>query len=783
LKNVNSDIQASNRIISIINNSKEQYEKILNELENAYVVINDKYQILDANKKFAEISQDFFLRRDLFAYVYPGSVNILKQEIDTVLNSGKPTSVELKLYNGRSFLFTVSPLEVSRGEEGKVLKLLGTDITELREREGLIMDVFRTVSVGLLIVGSDNKILPGYSNFTKIILENSQLTGESVFELFFDKSVKKFTPDELEAIEGLKSFGGKMSKEEFSVCILNAPKMIEIPSNLRVNGKRIVQVTYEAIVEDNAVVRFLVILQDMSDYIDLNPPTFHDDVAKMVKLFDTDVESLMAIMEDVDSMVSRIKLPMTEINDEHKGIFHSVKGMLRMIGLNYMGGTIHHLEDEIKRAGGGLPPTFESVWSPFVVKWTKLLQIYHATEVKKDDSSKADVGVDEHATDYAVAQRLLEQSPSVSTHPVFSSVLTSHYSELQSGKELLNFCLKLMEKNSIDFGFAVVPNMTSDPVFFSGPVFTALKSSLIHFINNSFAHGFSDPNKINYHISLKIKRSADGVTLDYTDNGSGVNVAKVREKLKASGEKDVDKLTDDQVATKIFLSGISTKDEVNEIAGRGVGLSGALLEIERSRGSIKLENFTGGVHFNISVPMLDSQYQCPLIVTAPVIEQLFKVHFADHFDVTEGFSGIYQLKYPKALHQALQAFKAVEGLKIKLNSKASGKESNAFPGQESSQILLQLNQIHSHYDSSATTLHLWMDGDLSAALKVHLSVTPVSSEKELSAQISTLAKKMGVEVKIDQSTESLSVSSENVHFIMNKAIESKAFLQLSGATK
>jgi hypothetical protein len=520
----------------------------------------------------------------------------------------------------------------------------------------------------------------------------------------------------------------------------------------------------------------------MSDYIDLNPPTFHDDVAKMVKLFDTDVESLMAIMEDVDSMVSRIKLPMTEINDEHKGIFHSVKGMLRMIGLNYMGGTIHHLEDEIKRAGGGLPDNFESVWCPFVVKWTKLLEIYHATEVKEEKDSSSASQVDENATDFGVSQRLLSYSPLVSTHPVFSSVLTSHYTDLQSGRELLNFCLKLMEKNSIDFGFAVVPDVSTDPVFFSGPVFSALKSSLIHFINNSFAHGFSDPNKINYHISLKLKRSADGVTLDYTDNGSGVDVAKVREKLIASGEKGVDKLSDEEVATKIFLSGISTKDEVNEIAGRGVGLSGALHEIERSKGSIKLEKFSKGVHFKITVPMLDSEYQCPQIITAPMVEEVLKVHFVERAEVADDFSGIYHLKYPKALHQALQSLKAVEGIKIKLNSQAP-KGSSPLPGQEASQMLFALNQIHSHFDSASSTLHLWMDGNLSEALKVNLKVSPVSSDKELSGKISTLAKKMGVEVKIEGGDESLSVSNDNAQFMMNKATESKAFLQLSGASK
>ena len=48
MKNLNQDIQASEKILSILKTSKQQSDNILNDLDNIFLVINQKNEILKA---------------------------------------------------------------------------------------------------------------------------------------------------------------------------------------------------------------------------------------------------------------------------------------------------------------------------------------------------------------------------------------------------------------------------------------------------------------------------------------------------------------------------------------------------------------------------------------------------------------------------------------------------------------------------------------------------------------------------------------------------------------
>jgi PAS domain-containing protein len=793
LKNTNSDIQASNRIISIINNSKEQYEKILNELENAYVIVNERFEILDANKQFSELLNEHFLRNDLFNYIYPASVDLLKQELSLVLKNQVPSSLEIKLISGRSYLFTISLLPVKRKEEGAVLKLLGTDITELREREGLIMDVFRSVSVGLVVVNNDNKIMSGFSSFTKIILENSNLLSQDIFDVFFNRNVKVISEDEQKALNELRSFGGT-TKDDFNVLTFGIPKMFELPSTLRVNGKRVIQVTFEPFEEEGVISRYLMILQDMSDYVNLNPPTFYDDLSKMVKQAEIDLESLSAIVDDVISMSARVPKDLSSgIGDELRGVFHSIKGMLRMVGLSYMAGIVHELESEITLFLEGGNSSSQEKWNEFKASWEKFLIIYHATINDVQAQSTENKVVD--ARPIEVMNSLSSLPKDLASHSFLSPVFGMNKCTFVDALDIINFSLKLIEKNSMDLGLSVKPKMSQDKIWIDDSSYSTMKAALIHLINNSFAHGFhGQGERQDLQISLDCRRVGQEIILNYRDNGSGINVAKVRQKLvkeNVLSESESKAKPDDEIANYIFHSGLSTKDEVNELAGRGIGLSGALLEIERLGGSLKIMSYNSGTHFELRLPVVNKALQHLSVVGGDVLSYAFESYWpAFQGKIKKNIHGFYACHYPALFYQAFDEVtqSKVEISGIEFASKPFASQTSATPAAlDKAAYLLSHNNISIHYDGGSKILSLYFGNNLSSpgALSFTLNADGLDQDSAFKSYLSQIEKDFSLKLTLNSGSSDLHVRKYNNEFVPSiiRSLEQKLYFQFLGSLK
>ena len=80
--------------------------------------------------------------------------------------------------------------------------------------------------------------------------------------------------------------------------------------------------------------------------------------------------------------------------------------------------------------------------------------------------------------------------------------------------------------------------------------------------------------------------TAGGARLCIHDDGRGLDIARLRELLSAQGADPLQ--SDIDVAMSIFKSGLSTKKDVTEISGRGVGMAAVKEIIESQGGSVGL---------------------------------------------------------------------------------------------------------------------------------------------------------------------------------------------------
>ena len=108
-----------------------------------------------------------------------------------------------------------------------------------------------------------------------------------------------------------------------------------------------------------------------------------------------------------------------------------------------------------------------------------------------------------------------------------------------------------------------------------------LSDPLMHLIRNCMDHGIEEKEErsstgkdLKGKITLEAKNISGDVLIKITDDGRGLDKRKIINKAKQNGllTKDESELTEREIYGLIFLPGFSTKDEVTEYSGRGVGM-------------------------------------------------------------------------------------------------------------------------------------------------------------------------------------------------------------------
>ncbi len=162
-------------------------------------------------------------------------------------------------------------------------------------------------------------------------------------------------------------------------------------------------------------------------------------------------------------------------------------------------------------------------------------------------------------------------------------------------------------------------------------VLDKMGAPLEHLLRNAVAHGLESTEhrkKLGKsevgNIKLKISVENDEITLVVTDDGAGINLAKVKQKAIEKGLLDTkQEVTDQALMAVIFEPGFSTAESVSQIAGRGVGLDVVRSDIAALSGRIDVSNVAGqGAMFNIYLPVTLSVAQ---VVMARVGHQLFAI--------------------------------------------------------------------------------------------------------------------------------------------------------------
>lgn len=129
-----------------------------------------------------------------------------------------------------------------------------------------------------------------------------------------------------------------------------------------------------------------------------------------------------------------------------------------------------------------------------------------------------------------------------------------------------------------------------------------LSAPLMHIVRNSIDHGIELPEvrtgagkKETGTVVLSAKRADGELVITIEDDGAGLNREKILARARENGilEKSEEDYTDGEVYSFIFAPGFSTKDEVTEFSGRGVGMDAVLSGIRELGGSVAVDSEPG----------------------------------------------------------------------------------------------------------------------------------------------------------------------------------------------
>lgn len=142
----------------------------------------------------------------------------------------------------------------------------------------------------------------------------------------------------------------------------------------------------------------------------------------------------------------------------------------------------------------------------------------------------------------------------------------------------------------------------------------ALADPLVHLVRNSVDHGIEMPDEREQagkdrvgRVVLSAQQEGDHILLIIDDDGKGMDPNKLRQIAIEKGVLDEDsaaRLDDKACYNLIFAPGFSTKTEISDISGRGVGMDVVKTRIAQLNGAIDIDSELGkGSRIIIKLPL------------------------------------------------------------------------------------------------------------------------------------------------------------------------------------
>ncbi|RMH43614.1 MAG: hypothetical protein D6689_04510, partial [Deltaproteobacteria bacterium] len=296
-----------------------------------------------------------------------------------------------------------------------------------------------------------------------------------------------------------------------------------------------------------------------------------------------------------------------------KRALHTLKGNCAINGLRRFAALCHELETAIVDRR---EPMADGERRRLVAAWADAtLELRHLLERRGDDVVA--VPVAEHA---ALVARVEAGAPAAEIAGVLRDWTRARLAQ----------AFERLERQAIAIGQRLgkpVDVVRDDGgLRYDGKRLAPLWASAVHLLRNAIDHGIEPPDARRAagkpergRIDLTARCDGDALVVTIADDGRGIDWQRVADKARAAG---LPCSTRAELERALFATGLTTRDTVSDVSGRGVGLSAVRDEVAKLGGSIAVDSRPGrGTRFELRVPRAAAGASGPLRLVAAAAQR------------------------------------------------------------------------------------------------------------------------------------------------------------------
>ncbi len=368
----------------------------------------------------------------------------------------------------------------------------------------------------------------------------------------------------------------------------------QLPKRLRV-GEQVLSISYRPSFEGATLSRVLLVFTDVTASV--RSERLELQQRETLSMFERVMRDRSGFLEAFDDC-ARLVNAVVRLGDRDLIVVrrqvHTLKGNAACIGLTSLAATCHELEDSLAESAGDLS---KPMADRLQAEWDALSTRLHSL---MGQHSSAEVVVEPEAFEALLDAVTTEAVPRASVRSMVESLRMEPASRrLERLAEQAQSVAGRLMKGPLHVA------IESNGLRFEKERWTPFFSSLVHLVRNAVDHGLeplSDRAALGKGVgtlTLSTKVTAEQVELVIADDGRGLDLERLVAVAKARGLNVTDGLE------SMFLDGVSTREQVTEVSGRGVGMAAVKAAAEAMGGRVTVTTETGkGTTFRFLLPLI-----------------------------------------------------------------------------------------------------------------------------------------------------------------------------------
>lgn len=471
-----------------------------------------------------------------------------------------------------------------------------------------IKSILTHIRQGIFTLNRENRTIDEqHSEFLKEITGEQAIAGRSIRSLFLDRSnlsedAKSLTEASLDASLG----------EDVIAFDVNSGNLVREMEYKVPNGdKKVLELDWSPVVDPkNAVEKLLVSVRDVSELRKLEEEARNreKDLKTILDLIQIPEDRFLRFIEKTRAFIKENRDIISQSNegkpDLVKRLFvnmHTVKGAARTYSLQAISAASH----EVEQTYAALQKQ-QRAWNQAELL-EDLRKVEDAVNFYCSIASKQ-LGWEFEDKAVKMSRKEIERTLELLIKLEHLPLLGERASLLEAEKFLMEHCYTDLA-GVIDEACRGIDSIARDlgkaqpkvELFNSSLVFKdrgvdLLHNMLTHLFRNSLDHGIEHPEVREAKgkpsagtIRIAADIAEPFVELRFSDDGAGLNLVKLEAIGRQRGLLAQDQAVSDQsIAELIFCSGLSTKDTVSDISGRGVGLDAVKSYLEENGGEVQV---------------------------------------------------------------------------------------------------------------------------------------------------------------------------------------------------